>query len=80
MMDASVADGSASSRDYLEIQAKGESRPLPAWFAACDAFGLWIERHRQRRALMSLSDNMLSDIGISRSDAFQEYSKPFWRK
>lgn len=39
----------------------------------------WIERRRQRRALLELNDHMLRDIGISRYDAYHESSKPFWR-
>ena len=35
--------------------------------------------YRQRRALLRLDDAMLKDIGISRVDAIQEGSKPFWR-
>jgi uncharacterized protein YjiS (DUF1127 family) len=38
-----------------------------------------IERSRQRRALASLDDHMLKDIGITRSEACQEYATPFWR-
>jgi uncharacterized protein YjiS (DUF1127 family) len=39
----------------------------------------WAERRRQRRALLELSDHALKDIGLNRSDAFEEGSKPFWR-
>ncbi len=39
----------------------------------------WHERARQRRQLLSLSDHMLKDIGISRADAEGEASKPFWQ-
>ncbi len=39
----------------------------------------WGEIRRQRRALLSLSDAMLKDMGISRVDALQEGTKPFWR-
>jgi uncharacterized protein YjiS (DUF1127 family) len=39
----------------------------------------WIERHRQRRALLELSDHMLKDIGIGRADAWLEGRKPFWQ-
>jgi uncharacterized protein YjiS (DUF1127 family) len=39
----------------------------------------WAERHRQRRALLGLSDSMLKDVGISYADAWQEGRKPFWR-
>jgi uncharacterized protein YjiS (DUF1127 family) len=36
------------------------------------------ERARSRRALSALSDEQLKDIGLSRSDAFREASRPFW--
>lgn len=39
----------------------------------------WYVAYRQRRALLRLDDTMLKDIGISRVDALQEGSKPFWR-
>nr|WP_255636008.1 DUF1127 domain-containing protein [Azospirillum sp. 412522] len=38
-----------------------------------------MERRKQRHALMGLDDYLLKDIGISRSEAEQEVSKPFWR-
>jgi uncharacterized protein YjiS (DUF1127 family) len=38
-----------------------------------------VERARQRRALASLDDHMLRDIGITRSEAWQECAIPFWR-
>lgn len=34
--------------------------------------------YRQRRALLTLDNAMLKDIGISRADALQEGRKPFW--
>lgn len=36
-------------------------------------------RAGQRRQLLQLSDRQLNDIGITRVDAFQEASKPFWQ-
>ena len=39
----------------------------------------WVERHRQRRALLALDDSLLKDFGLSPADAWQEGSKPFWR-
>jgi uncharacterized protein YjiS (DUF1127 family) len=39
----------------------------------------WLQRRRQRRALLELSDHVLKDIGISRSEALQEGRKPFWQ-
>ena len=44
-----------------------------------DTVCVWLERIRQRRQLLSLSDQMLSDFGVSRIDAFKECEKPFWR-
>lgn len=40
----------------------------------------WYERSRQRRQLLSLDDQLLKDIGISRADAEVEASKPFWER
>jgi uncharacterized protein YjiS (DUF1127 family) len=40
----------------------------------------WVERARQRRALLSLDDWMLKDIGLTRADVRREYDKPFWRE
>lgn len=39
----------------------------------------WLQRRRQRRALLELSDHVLKDIGIGRNQAFQEGRKPFWQ-
>lgn len=44
-----------------------------------DRVAQWHERSRQRRVLMQLDDRLLSDIGISRSEAETEARKPFWR-
>jgi uncharacterized protein YjiS (DUF1127 family) len=41
--------------------------------------GHWIEVRRERQALLSLSDEMLKDIGVSRYDAVHEAAKPFWQ-
>lgn len=40
---------------------------------------LWAERWSQRQHLRSLPDSALKDIGLSRADAFREFSKPFWQ-
>jgi len=45
-----------------------------------DAIGSWHDRAEQRRALASLSDHGLHDIGVSRLDAESETEKPFWRQ
>ena len=38
----------------------------------------WSDAARQRRALRSMSDEMLKDIGVSRTDAMREGGRPFW--
>ncbi|HYH22019.1 MAG TPA: DUF1127 domain-containing protein [Azospirillum sp.] len=44
-----------------------------------DTVATWNERRRQRLALVSLPDHLLSDIGVSRADADHEAEKPFWQ-
>lgn len=39
----------------------------------------WNHRSKSRRALKSLEDHHLFDIGISRDAAKAETEKPFWR-
>jgi uncharacterized protein YjiS (DUF1127 family) len=46
--------------------------------SAADTLLLWMERYRQRRALVMMSDHMLKDLGLSRSDAGREGGKRFW--
>jgi uncharacterized protein YjiS (DUF1127 family) len=41
--------------------------------------GNWTERARQRRCLAALDERMLKDCGLSRADARQEASRPFWQ-
>jgi hypothetical protein len=38
-----------------------------------------LDRARQRRQLLGLSDRALQDFGASRADAEAEGDKPFWR-
>ncbi len=37
-----------------------------------------LELRKQRKALYSLTDEQLSDVGLSREDATKEYSKSIW--
>ena len=39
----------------------------------------WRRRAEDRQTLVTMSDMMLRDIGITRCDAMNEASKPFWR-
>lgn len=47
--------------------------------AAMAKASLWLARFRQRRALSSLDDRLLRDIGLTRLDAEYEIRKPVWR-
>lgn len=38
----------------------------------------WLELAQQRRRLLALDDRMLKDIGITRAEAMQEGTRPFW--
>jgi uncharacterized protein YjiS (DUF1127 family) len=60
-----------------------QSRPLPsrswAW-RLWDRLVLWRRCARDRRRLAMLSDRSLRDIGLSRTMAEYELSKPSWRE
>lgn len=36
------------------------------------------ELRKQRKALYSLTETQLTDIGLTREDAVKEYAKPLW--
>ena len=40
---------------------------------------MWWRRMEDRRTLATMNDQSLRDIGITRCDAMNEASKPFWR-
>jgi len=40
---------------------------------------MWWRRMQDRRALATMSDQSLRDIGVTRYDAWHEARKPFWR-
>jgi uncharacterized protein YjiS (DUF1127 family) len=52
---------------------------LKALKSAADKVTGWRDRARGRRWLMEMDERLLKDIGISRSDAYRESRKPFWR-
>jgi uncharacterized protein YjiS (DUF1127 family) len=41
---------------------------------------VWIMRVELRRAMLMLSEHVLSDIGLTRAQVEREYLKPFWRE
>jgi uncharacterized protein YjiS (DUF1127 family) len=46
---------------------------------ASERLRLWGERKRQRRALATMNDHMLKDMGLTRGDAEIEIGKRFWQ-
>ncbi len=44
-----------------------------------EALRLWTTRAAERRQLAELDDRTLDDIGLTRTEAIREASKPFWR-
>nr|WP_298683036.1 DUF1127 domain-containing protein [uncultured Dongia sp.] len=75
LFSGSTASSQSASRQHLSHQFTVPGR-LGALFVA---FFEWQDRHRSRQDLMRLSEYQLKDIGLSRLDAEEEYSKPFWR-
>jgi uncharacterized protein YjiS (DUF1127 family) len=76
--------------DRMREQSLGIQWPAPLkpsrWTAAATLVSellmgplAWLERERERRQLLSLSDRALQDFGKSRADAESEGCKPFWR-
>jgi uncharacterized protein YjiS (DUF1127 family) len=59
------------------LRAKSR-RPVSLWALLCRNLSEGYERGRQRRALATLSDTQLQDIGLTRSDVMEETAKPFW--
>lgn len=53
-------------------EKRNHLRRFARWLAFC------MERRRTRMALLELTDVQLSDIGISRCDAYREGSRPFY--
>ncbi|WP_303978025.1 DUF1127 domain-containing protein [Dongia mobilis] len=79
LFSGSQASSQGASHLFGRPYHASKSVPTGRLGALVVAFLEWQERHRSRRDLMRLSDYQLKDIGLSRLDAEEEYSKPFWR-
>jgi uncharacterized protein YjiS (DUF1127 family) len=79
VMEAYIDSRSDSSGALLSMLISAARWMSNTSLTIHDTVCVWLERIRQRRQLLSLSDQMLSDIGVSRIDAFKECEKPFWR-
>jgi uncharacterized protein YjiS (DUF1127 family) len=79
--------GLTECQDTVAVRAVGpavsardpSASVLKAFRSMVDRAIEWRDRARGRRLLMEMDERSLKDIGISRSDAFQESRKPFWR-
>lgn len=76
--EAARRTGSSSSTFLSAVRAAAATVVANIWSVA-EATMPWYERWRQRQALMRLDDHLLKDIGLSRADAEQEATKPFWK-
>jgi uncharacterized protein YjiS (DUF1127 family) len=63
--------------------ARAAGQPLAAKRSALERIGAFViqawQRSRSRRALLSMDDYMLKDVGLSRVDAHREARKFFWQ-
>ncbi len=64
-----------ASRSALDVIARLARLP----FAILETLLVWQERDQQRRHLASLDDRLLSDMGVSRTEAERVAAIPFWR-
>ena len=72
--------GALTSRSLYEPWLmKGWKTLYVALEHTVDTLLTWRERARMRRQLLTLDDRLLKDIGVTRTQAFGEAEKPFWR-
>jgi uncharacterized protein YjiS (DUF1127 family) len=74
----------------MNYQASSQSSQRPIHRPGTDAIDVlgnlfaapfvWLERMRDRRRIADLDDHMLRDIGLSRTQAEDLASTPFWRR
>jgi uncharacterized protein YjiS (DUF1127 family) len=68
-----------SSSLHTVSRAAPSASTIDVLTRATDALLGWLQRDRDRRALQTLDDRLLRDIGVSRGDVEAEAAKPFWR-
>jgi uncharacterized protein YjiS (DUF1127 family) len=58
-----------------------QSNSWSGWAALLHELSRWGERRRLRAALRDLAEDqhLLDDIGLTRQEAIDEATKPFWR-
>lgn len=70
------AIGTIRGRGAADVRTSGAGGAR--WHRWLQALGRMLERRRTRMALSDLTDEQLKDIGLSRSQAYREVSRPFW--
>ena len=70
----------SASHSRLGRQARGSptASPLGSFLQIFRRLPRAFAVYRERRALMSLSDRSLKDLGLSRADAYREANRPWW--
>lgn len=64
----------------LRSGAPARAEQMQSWIGGIvRTISLWVERSKQRHALAELDDHLLHDIGLPRSAARREATKPFWK-
>jgi len=63
----------------LGISVTGLCR-LRYWNESQKLFTVWWQRIRSRYDLECLDERDLADMGLTRSDVFNEVQKPFWQE
>jgi uncharacterized protein YjiS (DUF1127 family) len=70
--------------NVLLVPPHATSKRVTAFFAAIGrvphTVRVWSERAASRRALATLNDHLLRDIGLTHGDVERELMKPFWRE
>ena len=73
-----------AGRAVLPVPNYVASKRVAVFFAAIGrvphTVRVWSERAASRRALATLNDHLLRDIGLTHGDVERELMKPFWRE
>jgi len=62
--------------DSIAVCEKSIFQPVKRLLKTLD---LWSKRAEERKQLATVDERLLKDMGITRYQADQEISKPFWR-
>ncbi|TCS35908.1 DUF1127 domain-containing protein [Reinekea marinisedimentorum] len=60
-------------------QLKQSFSTMYVGFPRAISFTKWLRNYKTRQSLAGLSDHMLKDVGIGKTQAKAEIAKPFWK-